>query len=78
MYGGAFDNENAAVEAAIKSRHKAKLGKVEAVVEFAFTVGVEETDAMASKQVFGTHCVVVVFVFVPCCCSCPRGRDSHP
>ncbi|CAM9663007.1 unnamed protein product [Ectocarpus sp. 4 AP-2014] len=50
VYGGAFDNENAAVEAAIKSRHKAKLGKVEAVVEFAFTVGVEETDAMASKQ----------------------------
>ncbi|CAM9947978.1 unnamed protein product, partial [Ectocarpus sp. 13 AM-2016] len=50
VYGGAFDNEKAAVEAAIKSRHKAKLGKVEAVVEFAFTVGVEETDAMASKQ----------------------------
>lgn len=51
VYGGTFDNENAAVEAAIKTRHKAKLGKVEAVVDFAFTVGPEETDAMASKQV---------------------------
>lgn len=50
-YGGAFDNEKAAVEAAIKTKHKAKLGKVEAVVGFAFTVGAEETDAMASKQV---------------------------
>lgn len=51
MYGGNFDNEAAAVEAAIKTRHKTKLGKVEAVDDFAFTVGVEETDAMASKQV---------------------------
>lgn len=51
IYGGNFDNENAAVEAAIKTRHKAKLGKVEAVDDFAFTVGTEETDAMASKQV---------------------------
>ncbi|CAM9417452.1 unnamed protein product, partial [Hapterophycus canaliculatus] len=49
-YGANFDNENAAVEAAIKTKHKAKLGKVEAVVDFAFTVGTEETDAMASKQ----------------------------
>lgn len=39
------------MEAAIKSRHKAKLGKVEAVVDFAFTVGTEESDAFASKQV---------------------------
>eukprot|EP00903_Cladosiphon_okamuranus_P017842 g16420.t1 len=50
VYGGTFDNENAAVEAAIKTRHKAKLGKIEAVDDFAFTVGTEETDAMASKQ----------------------------
>lgn len=51
IYGGTFDNENAAVEAAIKTRHKAKLGKIEAVDDFAFTVGAEETDAMVSKQV---------------------------
>ena len=51
IYGGVFDNEIAAVEAAIKTRHKTKLGKVEAVVGFAFTVGTEETDAMTSKQV---------------------------
>lgn len=38
------------MEAAIKSRHKTKLGKVEAVDNFAFTVGIEESDAMASKQ----------------------------
>lgn len=50
IYGGNFDNEAAAVEAAIKTRHKTKLGKVEAVDNFAFTVGVEEADAMASKQ----------------------------
>lgn len=51
MYGGNFDNENAAIEAAMKTKHKSKLGKVEAVVAFLFTVGTEETDAMASKQV---------------------------
>ena len=51
IYGGIFDNENAAVEAAIKTRHKAKLGKIEAIDDLAFTVGTEETDAMASKQV---------------------------
>lgn len=51
IYGGAFESEKAAIEAAIKAKHKSKLGKVEAVVGFAFTVGSEETDAMASKQV---------------------------
>ncbi|CAM9258818.1 unnamed protein product, partial [Laminaria digitata] len=50
IYGGVFDNESAAVEAAIKTRHKTKLGKVEAVVGFEFTVGTEEADAMTSKQ----------------------------
>lgn len=50
-FGGTFESERAAVEAAIKTRHTAKLGKVEAVVGLAFTVGAEETDAMASKQV---------------------------
>lgn len=60
IYGGTFDNENAAVEAAIKTRHKAKLGKIEAVDNFAFTVGTEETDAMASKQVMKTMVVMIV------------------
>lgn len=39
------------MEAAIKTKHKTKLGKVEAIVGFSFTVGTEETDAMTSKQV---------------------------
>lgn len=55
IYGGTFDNEKAAVEMAIKTKHKTKLGKVEAIVGFAFTVGTEETDAMASKQVIRTY-----------------------
>lgn len=76
VYGGAFDNENAAVEAAIKTRHKAKLGKVEAVVEFAFTVGVEETDAMASKQVLTT--IMSPSLHRVCCCNRPHRQDSHP
>lgn len=51
IFGGAFENEPAAVEAAIKTRHKAKLGKVEAIVGFAFTVGCEETETMTAEQV---------------------------
>ncbi|CAM9889073.1 unnamed protein product, partial [Sphacelaria rigidula] len=50
VYGGAFDDEKKAVEAAIIAKHKAKLGKVEAITGFAFTVGTEETDAFTSKQ----------------------------
>lgn len=61
MYGGNFDNENAAIEAAIKTKHKSKLGKVEAVVGFSFTVGTEETDAMTSKQV-STHRIIYIYV----------------
>ena len=49
-YGGTFNNERDAVKAAIRARHKTRLGMVEAVVGFTFTVGTDETNGMASKQ----------------------------
>lgn len=49
-YGSGFVNEKAAIEAAIKAEHTTNLGKVQAVVGFAFTVGTEETDAMVYQQ----------------------------
>ncbi|CAM9555822.1 unnamed protein product [Discosporangium mesarthrocarpum] len=49
-YGGGFVDHSTAVEAAIRSRHKAKLGKIEAITKFCFTVGKKETEAFNSSQ----------------------------
>ncbi|CAM9387981.1 unnamed protein product [Chrysoparadoxa australica] len=49
-YGAGFGTEEAAVEAAIKARHRTKLGSVEGISSIAITIGSEESGKFGNAQ----------------------------